>query len=78
MKEQLELFGIFDATSSFKYFWDTKILSNEPKFNGSYARNNFAKIKDATYVTNLDVYKSIRFTPWYFDSFKVENIPKEI
>lgn len=93
MKEQLELFRIFDATSSFKYFLDTKILSNEPKFNGSYARNNFPKIKDATYVTNLDEYADFD-THWialhslefhsngnaitYFDSFWVKHVAKEI
>ena len=27
---------------------------NEPKFNGFYSRNNSPKIKDETYVINLD------------------------
>ena len=31
----------------------------EPKFNGVYSRNNLPKIKDRTYVINLDEFKSI-------------------
>ena len=61
---------------------------NESKFNGVYSRNDLPKIKDGTYVVNLDEYKSIG-THWitfyingdnvtYFDSFGIENIPKEI
>ena len=61
---------------------------NELKFNGVYLRNNLPKIKDGTYVINLDEFKSIG-THWislyvngnnivYFDSFQVEHIPKEI
>ena len=61
---------------------------NEPKFNGLYSRNNLPKVKDGTYVINLDEIKSIG-THWitlymngkniiYFDSFGVEHIPKEI
>ena len=48
---------------------------------------NFSKIKDGTYVINLDEYSDIG-THWvalwvnnnntYFDSFGVEHIPKEI
>ena len=62
-------------------------FQNEPKFNGFYSRHNFSKIKDGTYVLNLDEYESIR-THWLasyvntnnvtnFDSFGVEHIPKE-
>ena len=65
-----------------------KYYQNEPKFNGVYSRNNLSKIKDWTYIINLDDYKSIE-THWialyvntenvkYFDSFGVEYIPKEI
>ena len=65
-----------------------KYYQNEPKFNGVYSRNNLPKIKDGTYVINLDEFKSIG-THWialyvngnniiYFDSFGVEHIPKEI
>ena len=61
---------------------------NEPKFNGAYSRNNLSKIKDVTYIINLDEHESIG-THWialhantknvtYFDRFGVEHIPKEI
>ena len=36
-----------------------KYYQNEPKFNGAYSRNNLPKIKDVTYVINLDEHKSI-------------------
>ena len=53
---------------------------NEPKLNGVYSRNNSLKIKDGTYVINLDECKSIgiHWIATYFDSFAVEHIPKEI
>ena len=65
-----------------------KYYENEPKFNGVYSRNSLFKIKDGTYIVNLDEYESIG-THWivlyinakivtYFDSFGVEHIPKEI
>ena len=65
-----------------------KYYQNEPKLNGAYSRNNFPKIKDGTYIINLDDYQSIG-THWialyvnagnvtYFDSLEVEHIPKEI
>ena len=61
---------------------------NEPRFNGVYSRDNLPRIKDGTYVINLDEYSDIG-THWvalyvhnnyvtYFDSFGVEHIPKEI
>ena len=37
-----------------------KCYQNESKFGGVYSRNNLPKIKDRTYVINLDAYKSIR------------------
>ena len=60
----------------------------EHKFNGVYSRDNLPKIKDGAYVINLDEYSDIG-THWvalyvqnndvaYFDSFGVEQIPKEI
>ena len=63
-------------------------LKNEREFNSVYSRNNLPKIKDRGYVINLDDYESIE-THWiasyvdsnhviYFDSFRVEHIPKEI
>ena len=36
-----------------------KYYQNEPKFNGVYSKNNLPKIKDGTYVKNLDEFKSI-------------------
>ena len=61
---------------------------NESKFNGVFSRNNLSKIKDGAYVIHLDEYESIRTHLMalyvnanniiYFDSFRVEHIPKEI
>ena len=62
---------------------------NEPRFNGVYSRYNLSdKIKDGTYVINLDEYSDIgtywialyvnNKTATYFDSLGVEHIPKEI
>ena len=67
---------------------------NEPRFNCIYSRDNLPeqssteKIKNGEYVINLDEYHDIG-THWvalyvnnktvtYFDSFGVEDIPKEI
>ena len=61
---------------------------NELRFNGVYSRDNLPKIKDGSYIINLDEYSDIE-THWvalyvhnndvtYFDSFGVEHIPKEI
>ena len=62
---------------------------NEPKFIGVYSRDNLPyKIKDGTYVINLDEYSDVG-THWialylnnktvtYFDSFGIEHIPKEV
>ena len=66
-----------------------KCYKNEPRFNGSFSKNNLPKkIKDGAYVINLDVYADVG-THWialfcnrneivYFDSFGVEHIPEEI
>ena len=65
-----------------------KYYENEPKFNSVYSRNNLSKIKDGTYIINIDECESI-VTHWitwyvnaknvtYFDSFGVEHISKEI
>ena len=65
-----------------------KYYQNEFKFNGVYWRNNLTKIKDGEYIINLDEYEAVE-THWvamhvndnnvtYFDSFRVEHIPKEI
>ena len=59
-----------------------KYYENEPKFNGVFSRNNLPKkIKDRTYIINLDEYGDVG-THWialfcktnevvYFDSFGV-------
>ena len=66
-----------------------KYYQNEPRFNRVYSRDNLPnKIKDGAYIINLDGYSDIG-THWialyslnnnvtYFDSFRVEHIPKEI
>ena len=66
-----------------------KYYENDPKLNGVYSRDNLPnKIKDGTYVINLDEHSHIA-THWvalwvnnnnvtYFESFGVEYIPKEI
>ena len=66
-----------------------KYYKHEPRFNAVFSRNNLAKkIKDGTYVKNLDEYADLG-THWialfcnrneifYFDSFGVELAPEEI
>ena len=65
-----------------------KYYHNQRRFNGVYSRDILPKIKDGAYVINLDEYSDIG-THWialhvlnndfiYFDSFRVEHIPKEI
>ena len=39
------------------------IIKNEPRFNGVFSGDNLPKIKDGTYVINLDKYSDIR-THW--------------
>ena len=53
VKTKIEQARIFNA-SSFHKFWNTKVLSNEPKFKGVYSRNNLPKMKDEAYVINHD------------------------
>ena len=64
-----------------------KYYKNEPKFNGVNSKYKLPKIKDETYLINLDLYKSIG-TFWialymnaknvtYFDGFEVEHISKK-
>ena len=40
-----------------------KYYQNEPRFNGVYSRDNLQKIKDGTYIINLNKYSDIR-THW--------------
>ena len=66
-----------------------KYYENESRFNDVYSRDNLPnKIKDGSYVINLDEHSDIG-THWvalhvknnditYFDNFGVEHIPKEI
>ena len=65
-----------------------KYYKNEPRFNGVYSRDNLPKIKDGAYIINLDEYSDIG-THWvalcvqnndvtYFDSLRIEHIPKGI
>ena len=44
-----------------------RYYQNEPKFNSVYSRNNLPKIKDVTYVINLDEFKLIgtRWIAWH-------------
>ena len=71
-----------------KKFEIQKYFQNEPKFNGVYSRNNLPKIKDVTYIINLDEFKLIA-AHWivlyvngnniiYFDSFGAEHVSEEI
>ena len=62
---------------------------NEPRFNGVFSIDNLSNIiKNGAYVINLDEYRDIG-THWealyvnnktatYFDSVRVEHIPREI
>ena len=70
------------------YFEIQKYYQIQPKFYSVYSRNKLSKIRNGTYITNLDEYESIgtHCAVLYFnaenvtdfDSFGVENIPKEI
>ena len=66
-----------------------KYYQNEPRFNGVYSRDKLPnRIKDEIYVINLDEYSetgthwitlySLNYNVTYFESFGVEDIPKEI
>ena len=72
-----------------KNFEILRYYENESRFNGFYSSDNLLnKIKDSAYVINLDEHSDIG-THWialygknnditYFDSFGVEDIPKEV
>ena len=36
-----------------------KYYQNEPRFNGTYSRDNLPQIKDGAYIINLDEYSDI-------------------
>ena len=50
-------------------------FQNQPKFNGTYSKNNLPKIKKEAYCIALYVTDSFVI---YFDSFDVEHIPKKV
>ena len=63
-------------------------FKDELRFNGVFSRNNLPNLKNGTYIINLD-HSENTGTHWvvifvkkdeviYFDSFRVEYIPKEI
>ena len=66
-----------------------RYYENEPGFNGVFLRNNLLlKIKDGTYIINLDGYADVG-THWialfctrneivYFNIFDVEHVTEEI
>ena len=65
-----------------------KYCQNKPEFNGVYSRNILSKLKHCAYIINLDERESIGIH-WialylnaenvtYFDSLRIEHIPKEI
>ena len=65
-----------------------KYYKNEPRFNGVFQEISYLKkIKDGTYIINLDEYSNLS-THWiaffckkngivFFNSFGVEHIPNE-
>ena len=72
MKEILKQVKIFNATHPLTNFETQKFYQNEPKFNAAYSRNSLSKIKDRTYVINLDEYKSVG-THWIALYVNVDN-----
>ena len=69
-------------------FVKQKYYQNEPKLDRVCSKNNLPKIKDGTYIVNLDGHESVG-AHWialsvngdkltHFDSFGVEHIQKEI
>ena len=88
IKDKITKKKIFMLPHPLTNFEIQKYCQNEPRFNGLYSRDNLQKIKDGTYIINLDEYSDIG-THWvtsyvqnddvtYFDSFGVGHIPKEI
>ena len=74
----MKVIWIFIQPHPLTNFEITKYYENESRFNGVYSRDNLPnKIKDGTYVIDLDEWVNINSVT-YFDSFGVEHIPKEI
>ena len=77
------------STTSLNEFCNKRVYENEHRFNGVYSRDNLPKTrKNGAYIINPDEYADVS-THWialhaknneviYFDSFGVEDIPKEI
>ena len=49
--------GFLMSPDPFINFEMQEYYQNKPKFNEVYSRNNLSKIKDGTYVINLDEHK---------------------
>ena len=47
------------ALQSLTNFEIQKHYQNKPNFNGVYTRNNLPEVKDVSYATNLDEFKSM-------------------
>ena len=89
LSSALQKMGFLMPSHLLTNFEIQKYYKNEPRFNGVFSRNNLPKkIKDGTYVINLDEYADVG-THWialfcnrneivYFDSFGVEHVPEEI
>ena len=83
-----ELLGFLIPPHPLNNFEIQRYYQNESRFNGVYSRDNLSKIRGGAYIINLDGYSDIGIH-WvalyvsnndvtYFDSFRVEHIPKEI
>ena len=83
-----ELLGFLILPHPLNNFEIQRYYQNESRFNRVFSRDNLSKIRGGAYVTNLDEYSDIGIH-WvalyvsnndvtYFDSFRVEHIPKEI
>ena len=51
-------------------FETQKYYQNKPRFNGVYSRGNLTRIKDGTYIINLDKYSDIG-THWLLCTYKI-------
>ena len=50
---------IFNIASPLTNFEIQKYYQNEKRLNGVFSRDNLQKIKDGTYIINLDAYSDI-------------------
>ena len=66
----------------------TKYFNYRHRFNGIFSRDNLTRIKNETFIINIDDKQSIgahwvslftdRNTTMYFDSLSIEYIPQEV